>query len=109
MQILDLKGGTTRKEQNHLLDIFVSVTSTMDDLSESSFLSSLEMDQSGSPQGVLTHASAADRALLSPSISGTNLSGMGDGGFGGGDGGEKKPAFFSLMRSLTSRRDSGFS
>lgn len=79
----------------------------MEDLSETSFLSSLEMDQSGPLQSVLTHASAADRALLSPTGSGTNLSGMSD-GFVGGDGGEKKPAFFSLMRSLTSRRDSGF-
>lgn len=70
-----------------MLDIFVSVTSVLDDLTETSFLSSLDMDAGGAT--VLANASAADRALLSPTGSGIGLSSMGLGGGGttpGGDG-----------------------
>ena len=84
LQILDLKG-TPKKQQTSLLDIFVSVTSVLDDLTEASFLSSLDMDAGGAT--VLANASAADRALLSPTGSGIGLSSMGLGGASaGGDG-----------------------
>lgn len=42
-QILDLKG-TSRNEQNDLLDSFVTSTSTKPELEQTSFLSSLDMD-----------------------------------------------------------------
>lgn len=56
MQILDLKG-TPRQDQQKLLDIFLSVTSTNDDLSDTSFLTSLDMDP------------PADKLVTSPSSS----------------------------------------
>ena len=42
-KILDLKG-TPKNEQNHLLDSFVTITSTKDELQSTSFLSTLDMD-----------------------------------------------------------------
>ncbi|KAJ7594544.1 Vps53-like protein [Mycena floridula] len=42
-KILDLKG-TPKAEQNDLLDSFLTITSTKDDLESTSFLSSLDMD-----------------------------------------------------------------
>ncbi|PCH36062.1 hypothetical protein WOLCODRAFT_108133 [Wolfiporia cocos MD-104 SS10] len=42
-KILDLKG-TTKTEQNDLLDSFLTITSTKTDLDSTSFLSSLDMD-----------------------------------------------------------------
>ncbi|GBE80590.1 predicted protein [Sparassis crispa] len=42
-KVLDLKG-TTKAEQNDLLDTFLTVTSTKTDLESTSFLSSLDMD-----------------------------------------------------------------
>jgi len=42
-QILDLKG-TPRNDQAKLLDIFLSVTSSNSDLSDTSFLTSIDMD-----------------------------------------------------------------
>ncbi|KAJ6594211.1 Vps53-like protein [Mycena capillaripes] len=46
-KILDLKG-TPKAEQNNLLDSFLTITSTNDHLEGTSFLSSLDMDPSGS-------------------------------------------------------------
>ncbi|KAJ7268661.1 Vps53-like protein [Mycena haematopus] len=51
-KILDLKG-TPKAEQNNLLDSFLTITSTNDDLEGTSFLSSLDMDPAG-----LTHFSS---------------------------------------------------
>ncbi|KAJ7497608.1 Vps53-like protein [Mycena latifolia] len=48
-KILDLKG-TPKAEQNNLLDSFLTITSTNDDLDGTSFLSSLDMDPAGPPQ-----------------------------------------------------------
>ncbi|KAJ6498983.1 Vps53-like protein [Mycena sanguinolenta] len=45
-KILDLKG-TPKAEQNNLLDSFLTITSTNDDLEGTSFLSSLDMDPAG--------------------------------------------------------------
>ncbi|KAF7361607.1 Vacuolar protein sorting-associated protein 53 [Mycena venus] len=48
-KILDLKG-TPKAEQNNLLDSFLTITSTNDDLEGTSFLSSLDMDPAGPTQ-----------------------------------------------------------
>ncbi|KAJ7085845.1 Vps53-like protein [Mycena crocata] len=48
-KILDLKG-TPKAEQNNLLDSFLTITSTNDDLEGTSFLSSLDMDPAGPAQ-----------------------------------------------------------
>ncbi|KAJ7282965.1 Vps53-like protein [Mycena rebaudengoi] len=45
-KILDLKG-TPKAEQNNLLDSFLTITSTNDELEGTSFLSSLDMDPGG--------------------------------------------------------------
>ncbi|GFZ43857.1 hypothetical protein JCM24511_01577 [Saitozyma sp. JCM 24511] len=80
-KILDLKG-TPRNDQQKLLDIFLSVTSTKDDLSDTSFLTHLDMDP---PSGqIVTSPSSAN--LFSPTAtSGGGLpnllrSGSGEGG-----------------------------
>ncbi|KAL7411236.1 Vps53-like protein [Mrakia frigida] len=104
-KILDFKG-TPRKEQNHLLDIFIAVTSVQDDLTESSFLSSLDMDITAAPQSVLMNASASDRALLSPIGSAVNLTGLAEGLAGEGGGSSSSKPFGSFFRNLT-RRESG--
>ncbi len=61
VQILDLKG-TPRHDQQKLLDIFLSVTSVKDDLSDTSFLTSLDMD----PAGERMISSPSSAALFSP-------------------------------------------
>ncbi|KAJ7693303.1 Vps53-like protein [Mycena rosella] len=48
-KVLDLKG-TPKAEQNNLLDSFLTITSTNDDLETTSFLSSLDMDPAGPAQ-----------------------------------------------------------
>ncbi|KAF7321815.1 hypothetical protein MKEN_00703400 [Mycena kentingensis (nom. inval.)] len=48
-KIMDLKG-TPRAEQNNLLDSFLTITSTNDELENTSFLSSLDMDPGTSSQ-----------------------------------------------------------
>ncbi|KAG8863567.1 Vacuolar protein sorting-associated protein 53 [Tulasnella sp. 330] len=47
-KVLDLKG-TPRTDQNALLDKFLTMTSTMQDLESTSFLTSLDMDPSATP------------------------------------------------------------
>ena len=66
-QILDLKG-TPRNDQAKLLDIFVSVTSSNSDLSDSSFLTSIDMDPT--PQSGITPSSSA---MFSPTTSRNSL------------------------------------
>lgn len=56
LQILDLKG-TPRSEQQKLIDTYLSVTATKDDLADTSFLTSLDMDP------------AQERMIASPSSS----------------------------------------
>ncbi|KAK7005804.1 Garp complex subunit [Favolaschia claudopus] len=48
-KILDLKG-TPKADQNNLLDSFLTITSTNDDLESTSFLSALDMDPAGPTQ-----------------------------------------------------------
>lgn len=57
-QILDLKG-TPRGDQQKLLDIFLSVTSTNDDLQDTSFLTSIDMDPTPEGRNSLTNSSSA--------------------------------------------------
>ncbi|KAJ9126768.1 hypothetical protein QFC24_001799 [Naganishia onofrii] len=59
-KILDLKG-TPRSSQQKLLDIFLSVTATQDDLQDTSFLTNVDMD----PENKGT---ANERPLLAPGL-----------------------------------------
>lgn len=61
-KVLDLKG-TPRSEANALLDKFVTFTSTKDDLANTSFLSSLDMDP----------ATTTTIHTISPTASGASL------------------------------------
>lgn len=60
-QILDLKG-TQRNNQQKLLDIFLSVTSTQEDLTDTSFLTHLDMDPDNKGGTVIGQAAAAAAA-----------------------------------------------
>ncbi|KAF5383425.1 hypothetical protein D9757_006101 [Collybiopsis confluens] len=76
-KILDLKG-TPKSEQNHLLDSFVAITSTKDELQGTSFLSSLDMDPPNiaslggtlASPAVLSATESIFSGLVSPPISG---------------------------------------
>ena len=61
LQILDLKG-TPRGDQQKLLDIFLSVTSTKDDLADTSFLTAIDMD----PPAEKLITSPTSGAMFSP-------------------------------------------
>lgn len=125
--MLDLKG-TPRTDQNNLLDTFLAMTSRMNDLESTSFLSSLDMDPPIGPitsttahtpngsaislPGLLTSASA----LSSAAAAGLMTPPLGGGTFGGTDSprgtatplGETKREMFSDLRKLVSfavRRD----
>lgn len=67
MQILDLKG-TAKPDQNSLLDSFLTITSTKNELETTSFLSSLDMDPSNSSQ-----AGNANLTVTSPTGSRISL------------------------------------
>lgn len=124
IQILDLKG-TAKTEQNSLLDSFLTITSTKNELETTSFLSSLDMDPNAnaqissnmtSPTGSRVSLPLADgaggastpmgvgeslfAALGSPPLSGT--------GSGLGRGDDQKREVFSDFRRFVSgfRRDS---
>ncbi|GAA5844731.1 hypothetical protein JCM9279_002899 [Rhodotorula babjevae] len=73
-KVLELKG-VRRVDQNHLLDIFLAKTSTATGLSDSSFLTTLDMDPGSNS---LTSPSAS--GLASPTTAGSNLGLFG--GFG---------------------------
>ncbi|KAF9268827.1 hypothetical protein L218DRAFT_917932 [Marasmius fiardii PR-910] len=74
-KILDLKG-VPKNDENYLLDSFVTITSTKEELESTSFLSSLDMDPSsfGAFGGLTSPASLGQdkifAALASPPISG---------------------------------------
>ncbi|KAK1924299.1 Vps53-like protein [Papiliotrema laurentii] len=70
-KILDLKG-TPRNDQQRLLDIFLSVTSTNDDLTDTSFLTSLDMD----PPNDRMVTSPSSTALFSPTSASGGLPGL---------------------------------
>ncbi|KAA1472828.1 hypothetical protein DENSPDRAFT_865843 [Dentipellis sp. KUC8613] len=87
-KILDLKG-TQRAEQNDLLDLFVTLTSTKPELEQTSFLTALDMDPSLAAQA---------GNLASPNGSRINLPGLLPGGGGPGEG---------IFAALTSPPHSG--
>ncbi|KAJ7647012.1 Vps53-like protein [Roridomyces roridus] len=72
-KILDLKG-TPKAEQNNLLDSFLTITSTQDDLEGTSFLSSLDMDPTGSAQ-LASNLSSPGGSRVSLPLSGGGLTG----------------------------------
>ncbi|THH07754.1 hypothetical protein EW145_g3172 [Phellinidium pouzarii] len=125
-KVLDLKG-TPRAEQNDLLDSFVTITSSKQELQATSFLSSLDMDLQSSqqvinlasPVGSRIHlpsmlasansgGSAAEgifSALSSPPLSGPSTES--EGSSRGGDVNQKREVFSDLRRfvSFGLRRD----
>ncbi|KAJ7091114.1 Vps53-like protein [Mycena epipterygia] len=62
-KILDLKG-TPKAEQNNLLDSFLTITSTNDDLEGTSFLSSLDMDPGAAQLGSNLSSPGGSRVSL---------------------------------------------
>lgn len=66
-QILDLKG-TARADQQKLVDIFLSVTGTKDDLSDTSFLTGLDMDPGNERAQHVPQSSPALQNLGSGSV-----------------------------------------
>ncbi|WOO80628.1 Vacuolar protein sorting-associated protein 53 [Vanrija pseudolonga] len=69
-KILDIKG-TARSDQQKLLDIFLSVTSTNDDLADTSFLTALDMDPGAENSAKLqSPATSHVSGLFSPTGSG---------------------------------------
>ncbi|KAF8526023.1 Vps53-like protein [Hysterangium stoloniferum] len=74
-KVLDLKG-TPRVVQNNLLDSFLTITSTQEQLESASFLSSLDMDPGSS--AINTTVSASGRASLPNLLSGISSSGKAD-------------------------------
>ncbi|KAK0194978.1 Vps53-like protein [Armillaria mellea] len=114
-KILDLKG-TPRVEQNNLLDLFVTITSTKSDLDSTSFLTSLDMEPNSAQIGgglispmIITPASdGVFSGLISPPISGPPTgSSLGDGGSVNRPG-ERREVFSDFRRfvSFGLRRDS---
>jgi hypothetical protein len=93
-QILDLKG-TPRGDQQKLLDIFLSVTSSKDDLQDTSFLTSIDMDPQNEKGGMTPSSST----LFSPSTSAGLLS---RGNSMGGEEGRETPKAFGDFRRLVS-------
>ncbi|KAK0462599.1 Vps53-like protein [Desarmillaria tabescens] len=113
-KILDLKG-TPKTEQNNLLDLFVTITSTKHDLDSTSFLTSLDMEPNSaqivggliSPL-IITPASDGIFGLTSPPISGPPTgSSLGDSGSANRPG-ERREVFSDFRRfvSFGLRRDS---
>ena len=76
-KMLDLKG-VRRTEQNNLLDLFLAKTSTLKDLQDTSFLTSIDMDGHGISQG------GSGGSHLKGAIGST--AGVGQTGTGGGIG-----------------------
>lgn len=115
-KILDLKG-TPRGDQQKLLDIFLSVTSTKDDLQDTSFMTSIDMDPSSNDHGHGNKPSGQSSTSTSafpptvgsatglPSLlSRNNSQSQGE----GADGGRETPKAFGEFRRLVSfatRRD----
>ncbi|KAJ6625846.1 Vps53-like protein [Mycena sp. CBHHK59/15] len=75
-KILDLKG-TPKAEQNSLLDSFLTITSTNDDLEGTSFLSSLDMDPPGVNQFSGNLSSPGGSRVSLPLVGGSNSSDSG--------------------------------
>ncbi|KAG7098487.1 hypothetical protein E1B28_000431 [Marasmius oreades] len=107
-KILDLKG-VPKNDENHLLDRFVTITSTKEELESTSFLTSLDMDPSSGALGTLASHPVAGQdkifaGLTSPPISGPST------GANASDAsrGERREVFSDFRRlvSFGLRRDS---
>ncbi|KAK0225464.1 Vps53-like protein [Armillaria fumosa] len=114
-KILDLKG-TPKVEQNNLLDLFVTITSTKSDLDSTSFLTSLDMEPNSaqivggliSPMTITPASEGVFSGLKSPPISGPPTgSSLGDNGLANRPG-ERREVFSDFRRfvSFGLRRDS---
>ncbi|KAK0505224.1 Vps53-like protein [Armillaria luteobubalina] len=114
-KILDLKG-TPKVEQNNLLDLFVTITSTKSDLDSTSFLTSLDMEPNSaqivggliSPMIVTPASDGVFSGLTPPPISGPPTgSSLGDSGLANRPG-DRREVFSDFRRfvSFGLRRDS---
>jgi hypothetical protein len=111
-KILDLKG-TPKAEQGALLDSFLTLTSTKEDLESTSFLSSLDMDPSTGTASNLLSPTASRINLSESNYSGLSSPPLSRSVTGGSDadsiGGEQRtPQVFSDLRRFVSfglRRD----
>ncbi|EIW70404.1 hypothetical protein TREMEDRAFT_68035 [Tremella mesenterica DSM 1558] len=104
-KVLDLKG-TPRTDQQKLLDIFLSVTSTKDDLADTSFLTAIDMDPPSerminSPSSAAMFSPPAGSGNVLPSLLARGLSSEGH------DRSETPKAFgdFRRLVSFATRRD----
>ncbi|KAJ7072043.1 Vps53-like protein [Mycena amicta] len=110
-KILDLKG-TPRAEQNNLLDSFLTITSTNDELDSTSFLSSLDMDPAPTSQ-LAGNLSSPGGSRVSLPMAGTTLPRQGQSGpptgasVSDGRGGDQRQVFSDFRRfvSFGLRRD----
>ncbi|WVF71249.1 hypothetical protein IAT40_006051 [Kwoniella sp. CBS 6097] len=102
-KILDLKG-TPRTDQQKLLDIFLSVTSTNSDLSDTSFLTHIDMDPHHQDTTRIT-SPVNGSAMFSPTGSAVGLPGLLRSGSGDGtDRGETPKAFGDFRRLVSFAR-----
>ncbi|WVR06988.1 hypothetical protein IAU60_004025 [Kwoniella sp. DSM 27419] len=102
-KILDLKG-TARTDQQKLLDIFLSVTSTNSDLSDTSFLTHIDMDPHPSDAGrsVTSPTTGPSSNLFAPTASSAALPGLLRSASASAEGGERSetPKAFGEFRRL---------
>ncbi|WWD17223.1 hypothetical protein CI109_101661 [Kwoniella shandongensis] len=102
-KILDLKG-TPRTDQQKLLDIFLSVTSTNSDLSDTSFLTHIDMDpihpHDNMTRSITSPVSGSN--LFSPTGSNVGLPGLLRSGSGDGTDRSETPKAFGDFRRLVS-------
>ncbi|WVQ99621.1 hypothetical protein IAU59_006758 [Kwoniella sp. CBS 9459] len=99
-KILDLKG-TPRTDQQKLLDIFLSVTSTNSDLADTSFLTHIDMDPH--PESTRITSPVSGSAIFSPNASAAvGLPGLLRSGSGDGTDRSETPKAFGDFRRLVS-------
>ncbi|WVN88398.1 uncharacterized protein L203_103607 [Cryptococcus depauperatus CBS 7841] len=108
-KILDLKG-TPRTDQQRLLDIFLSVTSTNSDLSDASFLTHIDMDRPATVEvsRTITSPGGSSTSLFSPTGGVGALPGILRGGSADGTERSETPKAFGEFRRLVNfatRRD----
>lgn len=94
-KILDLKG-TLAKDQQKLLDTFLSITSTKSDLTDTSFLTNIDMD----PASSASVTSPTNSALFSPTSGPGLLNRSSSADAGAGD--RNEPKAFGEFRRLVS-------
>ncbi|OCF33058.1 vacuolar-sorting protein 53 long isoform [Kwoniella heveanensis BCC8398] len=100
-KILDLKG-TPRTDQQKLLDIFLSVTSTNSDLADTSFLTHIDMDPHHQDATARITSPVSGSAIFSPTGSAVGLPGLLRSGSGDGTDRSETPKAFGDFRRLVS-------